>query len=112
MCARSTLRSGRLGNGCDHGIERGHPPVWYGAWAVGLQASTYAVDESLLLLMLAVIIAGYLLQRVIEGIAIWRLGLEIHVWRRVDTWFRLVTARRNPNLLLLTLFTEIGRAHV
>src|SRR3546814_19444603 len=59
--------------------------------------------------MLAVIIAGYLLQRVIEGIAIWRLGLEIHVWRRVDTWFRLVTARRNPNLLLLTLFTAAGR---
>jgi hypothetical protein len=46
---------------------------------------------------------------VIEGIAIWRLGLEIHVWRRVDTRFRLVTARRNPNLLLLTVFTAAGR---
>src|SRR3546814_2840132 len=59
--------------------------------------------------MLAVIVAGYVLQRGIEGIALWRLGLEIHVWRRVDTWFRLITARRNPSLLLLTVFAAAGR---
>src|SRR3546814_13558563 len=98
--ARITLRSSRLGNVFDHGIDLVHPPFWYWAWAVGLQASTYAVDESLLLLMLAVIIAGYLLKRVIEGIAIWRLGPEIHVWRHAATEFRQVTRRPHPNLLL------------
>ena len=45
----------------------------------------------------------------IEGIAIKWLGLEIHIWRPVDTLFRQVTARRNPNLALLTLSTLIGR---
>ena len=107
--ARITLQSSKWGNVFDHGIDLVHPPFWYWAWAVGLQGSAHAVGAAELILMLAVIIAGYVLQRVIEGIAIWRLGLEIHVWRRIDTWFRLVTARRNPNLLLLTIFAAAGR---
>ncbi len=107
--ARITLTSSKLGNVFDHGIDLVHPPFWYWAWAVGLQQSAHAVGEIALAVMLAVIIAGYVVQRVIEGIAIWRLGLEIHVWRRIDTRFRLVTARRNPNLLLLTFFTAVGR---
>ena len=44
-----------------------------------------------------------------EGIAIKWLGLEIHIWRPIDTFFRQITARRNPNLALLTLFTVIAR---
>jgi phosphatidylglycerophosphate synthase len=107
--ARITLTSSKLGNVFDHGIDLVHPPFWYWAWAVGLQQSGHALDETDLILMLAVIVAGYVLQRIVEGIAIWRLGLEIHVWRPIDTWFRLVTARRNPNLLLLTLFTAVAR---
>ncbi len=107
--ARITLQSSKWGNVFDHGIDLVHPPFWYWAWAVGLQAGPHALRPAELLVLLAVIIAGYVLQRVIEGIAIWRLGLEIHVWRRIDTWFRLVTARRNPNLLLLTVFTAAGR---
>ncbi|MPZ09809.1 MAG: CDP-alcohol phosphatidyltransferase family protein [Kiloniellaceae bacterium] len=107
--ARITLTSSKLGNVFDHGIDLIHPPFWYWAWAVGLQQSGHTLDETDLILMLAVIVAGYVLQRIVEGIAIWRLGLEIHVWRPVDTWFRLVTARRNPNLLLLTLFTAVAR---
>ncbi len=107
--ARVTLQSSKWGNVFDHGIDLIHPPFWYWAWADGLQQGPLAVSEESFFLMLAVIIAGYVLQRVIEGIAIWRLGLEIHVWRRIDTWFRLVTARRNPNLVLLTVFTLFGR---
>jgi len=107
--ARITLQSSKWGNVFDHGIDLVHPPFWYWAWAVGLQAGPHAVPSAELAVLLAVIIAGYVLQRVIEGIAIWRLGLEIHVWRRIDTWFRLITARRNPNLLLLTVFTAAGR---
>lgn len=107
--ARITLQSSKWGNVFDHGIDLVHPPFWYWAWAVGLQNSAQAVGEGVLIWMLAVIVAGYVLQRVIEGIAIWRLGLEIHVWRRIDTWFRLITARRNPNLVLLTVFTALGR---
>lgn len=103
--ARVTLQSSKWGNVFDHGIDLVHPPFWYWAWAVGLQQ---AISPENLALVLIVIIAGYVLQRVLEGIAIWRLGLEIHVWRKVDTWFRLFTARRNPNLVLLTLFALFG----
>jgi hypothetical protein len=44
-----------------------------------------------------------------EGFSIKWLGLEIHIWRPIDTRFREITARRNPNLILLTLATIFGR---
>jgi hypothetical protein len=30
-----------------------------------------------------------------------RFGMHIHVWQPVDSQFRLITARRNPNMVLL-----------
>ena len=107
--ARITLRSSKFGNFFDHSIDLVHPPFWYWAWAVGVQTGPNSLAADTLIAVLAIIIGGYILQRVIEGIAIWRLGLEIHVWRKIDTWFRLVTARRNPNLVLLTLSIAIAR---
>lgn len=107
--ARVTLQSSRFGNVFDHGIDLIHPPFWYVAWAVGVQSGPLALEAPVLTTALAVIVGGYVLQRLIEGVAIWRFRLEIHVWRRIDTWLRLVTARRNPNLLLLTGFALIGR---
>jgi hypothetical protein len=38
---------------------------------------------------------------VIEGIFMRRYGMHIHVWRPVDSKFRLITARRNPNMVIL-----------
>jgi hypothetical protein len=58
---------------------------------------------------MAAILGGYILQRLIEGISIKWLGLEIHIWRPIDTYFRQVTARRNPNLVLLAFFTAIAK---
>jgi phosphatidylglycerophosphate synthase len=107
--ARITLTSSKFGNVFDHSIDLIHPPFWYLAWGFGLEQAGHPVGPDLLLAMLAVIIAGYVLQRAVEAAAIWRLGIEIHVWRRVDTWFRLVTARRNPNLVLLTILALAGR---
>ena len=107
--ARVTLQSSPFGNVFDHGIDLIHPPFWYAAWAVGVQSGALALDTLVLNTALGIIIGGYVLQRLIEGVSIWRFRLEIHVWRRIDTWFRLVTARRNPNLLLLTGFALIGR---
>jgi phosphatidylglycerophosphate synthase len=107
--ARVTLTSSKFGNALDHGIDLVHPPFWYIAWAQGLQGGAHALDPTVLYVVLGVILAGYVLQRVIEGISIWLFKIEIHVWRPIDTLFRQITARRNPNLLLLTLFTLIGR---
>ncbi len=35
--------------------------------------------------------------------------MHIHVWRRFDSRFRLVTARRNPNMVILLAFLIAGR---
>jgi hypothetical protein len=61
-------------------------------------------------MVLLVIIGGYVAQRVIEGVSIKRFaGMEIHVWQPIDSKFRLVTARRNPNMVILVGSLAVGR---
>lgn len=107
--ARTTLTSSKWGDVFDHGIDLVHPPFWYAAWAMGLAAWGIAWSSAMFWWVIAVILAGYVLQRLMEGAAIKWLGIEIHIWRPLDTMFRQVTARRNPNLVLLTLFTLLQR---
>ena len=107
--ARTTLTSSPWGNVFDHGIDLVHPPFWYWAWGAGLASTPHALAPQTLWWTLAVIIGGYVLQRLLEGISISLLGLEIHIWRRIDSAFRQITARRNPNLVLLTLGAIFGR---
>jgi phosphatidylglycerophosphate synthase len=107
--ARTTLTSSKWGDVLDHGIDLVHPPFWYAAWAVGLGVAGYAWSATMFWTVLAAILGGYILQRLIEGISIKWLGLEIHIWRTIDTYFRQITARRNPNLILLTIATLAGR---
>ena len=61
---------------------------------------------------LAVIVGGYVLQRVEEGIFLALFKVEMHAWRPFDSFFRLITARRNPNLILLTLAVLAGRPDI
>jgi hypothetical protein len=35
--------------------------------------------------------------------------MNMHTWQRFDSWFRQFTARRNPNLAILTVATLLGR---
>ena len=107
--ARTTLASSKWGDIFDHGIDLIHPPFWYIAWAIGLQASGTEWSNEVFWTVITAILGGYVLQRLIEGIAIKWLGLEIHIWRPIDTLFRQVTARRNPNLILLTLFAAVAK---
>ena len=107
--ARTTLTSSKWGDVFDHGIDLVHPPFWYIAWAVGLSAWGLGLDASLFWWLTGIILGGYALQRVMEGISIKWLGLEIHIWRRIDTFFRQITARRNPNLILLSIGWLVGR---
>jgi phosphatidylglycerophosphate synthase len=107
--ARTTLTSSKWGDVFDHGIDLVHPPFWYFAWAYGLINWGIAWSSQLFWGTMAVILGGYVVQRLMEGVSIKWLGLEIHIWRKIDTFFRQITARRNPNLILLTLGTVIGR---
>lgn len=110
--ARVTLTSSRWGNVFDHGIDLIHPPFWYWAWWYGLVTTTTPAPWTVSGLSLGIVIAGYVVGRLMEGLFIWRFGMEMHVWRRVDSLFRLITARRNPNLVLLTAATALGRPDI
>ncbi len=105
--ARTTLTSSFWGDIFDHGIDLVHPPFWYLAWVFGLSAWNIVWPHDKVIWILVVIFGGYILQRIMEGIAIKWLGLVIHIWRPIDTLFRKVTARRNPNLVILSFFTVL-----
>jgi len=55
------------------------------------------------------LIAAYVLGRVVEGLFPLLGQCSIFTWRPFDAWFRLVTARRNPCLIILTLSLLLGR---
>ncbi len=106
--ARVTCTSSRMGHVLDHGLDLVHPPFWYLAWAMGLAGSFSPAliwhDP-----VVAIIVGGYILGRLLEGLFLLTFHLEIHSWRPIDSFFRTITARRNPNLILLTLGTLVGR---
>jgi phosphatidylglycerophosphate synthase len=99
--ARCTGSSSKWGHILDHGIDLIHPPFWWWAWLHGLEAYGTPVEPVYATMLLTAIVGGYILQRIIEGLFISRYGMHIHVWQPVDSWFRLITARRNPNMVIL-----------
>ena len=117
--ARCTGQSSKWGNVFDHGIDLVHPPFWWWAWAKGLglhgpllKQGYPGLEPVYEALVVATIVFGYVAQRVIEGIFMRRYGMHIHVWRPVDSRFRLITARRNPNMVILFGSLLIGRPDV
>lgn len=97
--ARVTLNSSQLGDALDHGLDLIHPPFWWWAWWAGAGGDGDA---------LLVVVVGYVILRLQEGMFLKVFGMEMHVWRPFDSRFRLVTARRNPILILLTLSLLLG----
>lgn len=108
--ARVTLTSSAWGNVFDHGIDLIHPPFWWAAWIVGLEAAGQPLAHPEPVLW--VIVGGYVLQRLVEGVFIRAFKMHIHMWRPFDSFFRLITARRNPNLIILTLACLVGQPDV
>jgi phosphatidylglycerophosphate synthase len=99
--ARCTLTSSRIGDVLDHGLDLVHPPFWWLAYGYGL--GTGFETET------AIAVAGYFLGRLQEGVFLLWYRIEIHTWRPIDGLFRTITARRNPNLLLMCVGTAGGR---
>ena len=101
--ARVTVTSSKLGHVLDHGVDIIHPPLWYIAWGMGL--ATFIPPTSWLTLdnMYVIILVGYILGRLCEGLFQLCFGqFGMFCWRPFDSFNRLITARRNPNLILLT----------
>jgi phosphatidylglycerophosphate synthase len=105
--ARVTLSSSKAGDVFDHSLDLLHPPLWYLAWGIGLGLDPAWRDPAV-----AVTVWGYVVGRVIEGVFLLVWKTEIHNWRPIDSWFRTVTARRNPNLILFTASLMAGRPDV
>ena len=107
--ARVSFTASKIGNALDHGIDLIHPPFWYVAWGYGLVHVGLGVEPVALNWLFIVIVGGYVFQRVLEGYFIVRFKIHMHIWRKFDSFFRLITARRNPNMLLMTAAVLIGR---
>ena len=107
--ARCTITSSAIGNIWDHGIDLVHPPFWWWAWGVGCASYGRPLDDGTFWIVMATMIVGYVAQRVVEGAFMRLYGMHIHVWERFDSRFRLVTARRNPNMVILFASLLIGR---
>ena len=107
--ARCTITSSALGNAWDHGVDLVHPPFWWWAWATGCAAYGRPLDHDTFVAVIAAMLFGYVAQRLIEGAFIAKFGMHIHVWERFDSRFRLVTARRNPNMVILFAGLLVGR---
>jgi phosphatidylglycerophosphate synthase len=111
--ARCTITSSWWGNVFDHGMDLVHPPFWWWFWATGLAHVGLALSDTLFWWVEGTIFAGYVVQRLIEGAFIARFGgIHIHVWERFDSRFRLVTARRNPNMVILFVSVVFDRPDI
>ncbi len=107
--ARCTITSSKLGNAWDHGVDLIHPPIWWYAWGVGCAAYGRPLADDVFWAVMAAMLFGYVAQRLIEGAFIVRFGMHIHMWQPFDSRFRLVTARRNPNMVILFAAMLVAR---
>jgi phosphatidylglycerophosphate synthase len=110
--ARCTITSSKAGSRFDHRIDLIHPPFWWLAWAHGLTAWNLGLSPPLFAVTAAALVIGYVIDRIIERRFIKRNGFHIHVWQRLDSDFRLIGARRNPNMVILFVATLFRRPDI
>ena len=106
--ARVTIQSSKFGHLYDHLIDLFHPPFWYIYWGMSLVNFQPALGQGLEQMNWIIIIA-YVAGRIVEGLFPLLGNCSIFTWRPFDAWFRLITARRNPCMILLTLSFLIGK---
>lgn len=104
--ARVTAQSSRFGHYFDHVIDIVHPPFWYIWWGTALTSFDFSLSANNLYWM---IIVGYTVGRLIEAVFHILGNCGIFSWRPFDAYFRLITGRRNPCLIILTLSIFVGR---
>ena len=105
--ARVTVTSSKFGHYFDHIIDLVHPPIWYILWGLGMSQLNFGGLSRGIVFWL--IVAGYIIGRLVEGVFLTWLGkFGIFCWRPIDSYFRLITARRNPCLILLTVGYLVG----
>ena len=104
--ARVTVRSSRVGNLLDHWTDVVHPPFWWICIPIGIIAND--PQAALMTEATALILLSYVVGRIAEVTFKLQLGFNQFIWRPFDAAFRLVIARRNTILLLVTVGALIG----
>ncbi len=105
--ARVTVQSSKVGHWLDHGMDIIHPPFWYVLWGTGLGMSIAPATQHL---MVQMIVGGYIAGRALEALFHALGSCSMFAWRPFDAYFRLVTARRNPCLIIMSLCLLVGHA--
>jgi phosphatidylglycerophosphate synthase len=103
--ARLTLTDSWIGNLLDHGTDIVHPPFWYFAFAWGLGAQTTSDPLYQAAIWLTVF---YIADRIVLGVAKYRLGFALHAATRLDAWVRSFIARRNITMSIMALSVLVG----
>lgn len=103
--ARLTLTDSAIGNVMDHGLDIVHPPLWYLAWAWGLGART--LDDPAMLAALW-LLGFYVADRIVLGIAKARFRRGLHAMTALDGAVRTWIARRNINMVILSVALLVG----
>ncbi len=98
--ARLTFTDSKLGNVLDHGLDLVHPPFWYCAWAYGLAGADI---WSPVFLASLVMLALYVVDRLILKVYPTRFGRGLHTHAPMDAFVRTFISRRNINLPLFTV---------
>jgi len=105
--ARVTVTSSRIGNLLDHGTDIVHPPLWWLCLAHGLSV----IDPSSAQIIWAacwLILGAYVVGRAIEISFHVMFGFNGFLYAKFDSAFRLVVARRNIILLIMSIGLVIG----
>jgi len=104
--ARVTLTDSAIGNLMDHGLDIIHPPFWYFAIAWGLTGGDVAAPA----FQAAILLFGfYVADRLVLSVSKWRWGYGLHAHAPIDGTIRTWIARRNTNLVLLTIGYLVGQ---
>lgn len=105
--ARVTVTSSRIGNWLDHGTDIIHPPLWWLCLAYGL-ALTDPASADTIWLACWLILGAYVVGRLVE-ISFHRLfGFNGFLYARFDSHLRLIVARRNIILLIMSVAFLFG----
>ncbi|MDQ3080536.1 MAG: CDP-alcohol phosphatidyltransferase family protein [Pseudomonadota bacterium] len=105
--ARVTVTSSRLGNLLDHGTDIVHPPLWWLCLAQGLALSDPASADPIWLACW-LILGAYVVGRAVEISFHVQFGFNAFLYARFDSLFRLVVARRNIILLIMSIGLLLG----
>ncbi len=107
--ARVTVQSSQFGHFLDHGIDIVHPPFWYLLWGIGLDTFEPVLGLDRVDLYWVIFVA-YIGGRLLEGaFDLMAQQCSLFAWRPFDAYFRLITARRNPCMIILTAAMLAGR---